>query len=92
MALVGCTAAGTVVSAPESSATEEFGARVPALFSGVLPCADCNGIRYDIDLRPNDIYFMRRTYLGRNAASPVDEIGQWSIAADGQLLLQRAPR
>ena len=32
--------------------------QLPALYSGVLPCADCEGIRYELDLRADSVYFL----------------------------------
>lgn len=60
---------------------------LPALFSGVLPCADCPGIRYELDLRSPSVYFARMTYLER--ASTFDEIGEWSLTPDGRQLVLR---
>lgn len=59
---------------------------LPALYSGVLPCADCEGIRYDLDLRPDQVFFLRMTYLGQPQANSFDEIGEWSLAADRAVL------
>lgn len=68
---------------------------LPALFSGVLPCADCSGTRYDIDLRPNNIYFMRLTFQGTVPERNYDDIGTWSVASDLHTLalkgLRQAP-
>jgi len=68
---------------------------LPALFSGVLPCADCSGTRYDIDLRPNNIYFLRLTFQGTLPERNYDDIGTWSVASDLHTLalkgLRQAP-
>lgn len=58
---------------------------LPALYSGVLPCADCPGIRYELDLRSPSVYFLRMTYLER--ASRFDEVGEWSLTPDGKTLV-----
>lgn len=63
---------------------------LPALYSGVLPCADCPGIRYELDLRSPSIYFARMTYLER--AGTFDEIGEWSLTPDGKQLVLRGDR
>jgi copper homeostasis protein (lipoprotein) len=55
---------------------------LPALFSGVLPCADCTGTRYDIDLREDNLYFLRLTFLGTAPERSYDDIGTWSLASD----------
>lgn len=60
--------------------------RLPALYSGVLPCADCEGIRYDLDLRPDKVFFSRLTYLGRPEQSAFSEIGTWSLSEDQSIL------
>lgn len=76
-------------SAPATQATELPDA-LPALYSGVLPCADCPGIRYELDLRSPSVYFSRMTYLER--AVTFDEIGEWSLTPDGRQLVLRSGR
>jgi copper homeostasis protein (lipoprotein) len=63
-------------------------ASLPATFAGNLPCADCPGIEYHLDLFPAGYYFMRMTYLERN--THFDEIGRWSISSGGKKLLLQA--
>ena len=59
------------------------GLRLPASFTGTLPCADCAGIEYHLDLWPDQIYHMRRVYLGVDDSRDDgrgygnDELGQW---------------
>ncbi len=60
--------------------------RLPALYSGILPCADCEGIRFDLDLRPDQVFFLRLTYLGAPQGSAFSEIGTWSLSADQTVL------
>lgn len=65
---------------------------LPALYSGVLPCADCPGIRYDIDVRPANIYFLRMTYLDANSGRSYEDLGTWSLASDLRTLALRGSR
>jgi copper homeostasis protein (lipoprotein) len=65
---------------------------LPARYSGVLPCADCTGIRFDIDLRPANVYFLRMTYLGVTPERVYDDIGAWSLASDLRTLALRGAR
>ncbi len=74
--------------APEPATIEPL----PARYSGVLPCADCPGIRYDIDLRPRNVYFLRMTYLEATPERSYDDIGVWSIASDLRTLALRSAR
>jgi copper homeostasis protein (lipoprotein) len=65
---------------------------LPALFSGLLPCADCPGIRYELDLRQGNIYFLRMTYLDPGHDRSYDDIGTWSMASDLHTLALRGSR
>ena len=59
---------------------------LPATFTGTMPCADCQGIRYQLNLFPDDSFFLRMTYLGRKV-DPVDDIGSWALSSDRRILL-----
>ena len=65
---------------------------LPARYSGVLPCADCPGIRFDIDLRPANVYFLRMTYLGTTPERVYDDIGAWSLASDLRTIALKGAR
>ena len=65
---------------------------LPALYSGVLPCADCPGIRYEIDLRPRNVFFLRMTYTGTTPERSYEDIGAWSLASDLRTLALRNSR
>ena len=62
---------------------------LPAAFEGELPCADCPGIFYHLDLLPGGTFFMRSTFLGRGTAAINDQIGSWK-ASDGAIHLDLA--
>jgi heat shock protein HslJ len=64
----------------------------PARYSGVLPCADCVGIRFDVDLRPGNVYVLRMTYLGATPERSYDDIGAWSLASDLRTLALKGTR
>ncbi|MCA8882915.1 MAG: META domain-containing protein [Rhodobacteraceae bacterium] len=67
------------------------GLRLPASFTGTLPCADCAGIAHHLDLWPNQIYHMRRVWEGRDPAFTRDEVGRWHAdPARGALVLTGA--
>lgn len=54
------------------------GLALPATFSGTLPCADCPGIEYHLDIwDEGQGYALRRTYLGRDDV--FDEMGRWHV-------------
>ncbi len=63
---------------------------LPATYAGTLPCADCPGIRYTLNLLPEGIFFLRMVYLER--ATTFDDIGTWSLTEGDTRLLLRGGR
>lgn len=51
------------------------GLELPATFRGDLPCADCEGIRYHLDLWPDGVFHLRRAWLGKPGIE--DDRGRW---------------
>jgi len=68
-----------------ANASAKLGA-LPASFAGDLPCADCPGIRYELNLFSDQSYFSRMTYLSRDV-KPYDEIGRWVLTGDNLKLM-----
>ena len=66
----------------------QFAVDSPATFSGVLPCADCAGIRYTLNLEPANAFYWRQTYLGKGEGEGESfyDIGSWSLSEDGKTL------
>ena len=60
---------------------------LPATYAGLLPCADCAGIRYQIDLLPRSAFMQRTTYLRNGRDETTYELGAWSISVDGRTLV-----
>lgn len=83
--LVLCLALSTETAAAATGASS-LGS-LPATFVGVLPCADCAGIRYQLDLLPKAAFVQRTTYLrsGMEASSYV--LGSWAVSVDGRTLV-----
>jgi copper homeostasis protein (lipoprotein) len=79
-------------AAPVVDAAPRLLEALPARYSGVLPCADCPGIRFDIDLRPGNVYFLRMTYLGTTPERVYDDIGAWSLASDLRTIALKGAR
>ncbi len=61
------------------------GLRLPATFRGDLPCADCQAIRYHLDLWPDQVFHLRREWLGKNLVR--DEVGRWRVDPARQALI-----
>jgi uncharacterized lipoprotein YbaY/heat shock protein HslJ len=61
---------------------------LPATFEGVIPCADCPGIRQRIVLQADGRFQSRMTYLERNRS--FDEAGTWAVAGSTLVLTSRS--
>ena len=60
---------------------------LPATFAGVLPCADCRGIRYQLDLLPNSRFAESVAPLrGGDSQSIEVAYGIWWVSPDGRQL------
>ncbi len=59
---------------------------LPASYAGDLPCADCAGIRYSLNLFPDQAYFLSIQYLGKEETPGVHDIGNWTLSADQKVL------
>jgi hypothetical protein len=60
-------------------------------FEGVLPCADCPGIAYRVDLFPDRAYYLRTRYLEKSDGT-FDDIGSWALSSDGSTLALKGGR
>lgn len=83
LALVGCS---TTTSEPEIAAAPlpPVGEH-PATFTGTLPCADCPGVDFHLDLLEDGVYFLRQTYQGRDGG-PQDDVGRYLLSSLGPQL------
>ncbi len=65
---------------------------LPATWKGTLPCADCGGIRYHLNIRPNHSFTLKRTYLASDSTGTDRDIvdsGTWDLSADAKILTLR---
>jgi copper homeostasis protein (lipoprotein) len=89
----GCRSQSNRETAPQQVAAQ-FVVAAPATFSGVLPCADCAGISYTLNLDPANVFYLRQTYLGKGEGEGESfyNIGSWSLSEDGQTLTLQGGR
>ncbi|MCK7553672.1 copper resistance protein NlpE N-terminal domain-containing protein [Chitinophaga sedimenti] len=76
-------------SAPKSGATpapDALKQAAAANWKGEIPCADCEGIAYLLQLQPNDTFYERSIYLGKPGDAFVDK-GTWEMSADSLVTL-----
>jgi copper homeostasis protein (lipoprotein) len=63
---------------------------LPATFTGSLPCADCPGIDWHLDLWPDGRFHLLRRYRERQATDTM--LGRWRFAPDQASLLLHGGR
>ena len=59
---------------------------LPATFVAVLPCADCKGIRHQINLLPDGAFMESMTYFRAGHDETSYALGAWSLSRDGRTL------
>jgi copper homeostasis protein (lipoprotein) len=94
--LAGCAAdpspapaAGGGQSVPATAGPLQFD--LPASFTGTLPCADCEGIDYRLDLFEDRAFFLRTIYRGRSPGE-FDDVGSFDWSSDGRALIAQGGR
>lgn len=70
---------------PASEALSAIGPRLPAHFSGDLPCEDCDAVSYSLNLWPDQVFNLRRVWQGKKLTQ--DAIGRWSVDIDRKALI-----
>jgi copper homeostasis protein (lipoprotein) len=63
------------------------GLRLPASFAGDLPCPRCEALRYRLNLWPDQVFHLRRTWEGTE--NQRDTVGRWAVDPDQQVLTLR---
>ncbi len=69
----------------DSDHTSEKALDWHGIYEGVLPCADCEGMKTRLTLRPDHSYSLLVTYLGKEA-EPFQYEGSFAWASDGSSL------
>ncbi len=79
--IYGCQGSDSVRSKDHLSGKATQSLESPSSYSGLLPCASCSGIRYTLNLWPDNAFFLRLTYLGKGQGEGDSfyDIGQWVI-------------
>jgi copper homeostasis protein (lipoprotein) len=90
---IGCGSTPVTGSSSQSEGHEQlvaasptFPGDLPASFEGELPCADCQGVFYHLDLLDKGSFFLRTTRLGYAVGAVSDAIGSWQVSGDRRRL------
>jgi len=85
----GSTGSADEANGPATPGAGVFSGLLPVSFSGLLPCADCPGVRHVVELYPDHAFVHRMSYIGKGAGggdADVDQLGHWEMSADGRRL------
>jgi uncharacterized lipoprotein NlpE involved in copper resistance len=62
--------------------------KIEGNFEGIIPCADCEGIKAELAVNSDSTYTFKFTYLGKDV-QPYIATGNWKIDEKGRLVLLR---
>jgi len=69
-------------------ADEEVPFPLPATFTGQIPCPDCLRVDITLNLRPDSIYQLRKTYQAEHGQLKVEsQLGRWRFAEEGNFVI-----
>ena len=71
---------------PDAAHTSQNSLDYAGTYTGVLPCADCPGIKTEITLNADNSFTKKMTYLERKEAGIFKEKGTYSWDAAGQTI------
>ncbi|MDX5422547.1 MAG: META domain-containing protein [Hymenobacteraceae bacterium] len=78
----------TAVAGRDAAEVVEQSKRVVGTWQGTLPCADCPGINYTLQLLPDQTFQEELVYQERHV-EPFRQTGSWKIDKAGMLHLQK---
>jgi len=88
--IIACSALLGLVGCATHAPDNALG-KLPAYYSGTLPCGDCADIDYQLTLSADHLYVLDQHDASTPASQDVIEVGRWSLdAATGLLALQPA--
>src|SRR5690554_4616244 len=70
-----------ILSSPDMH-TSEISLDWEGRYTGLLPCADCEGIETTVNLLGDQTFIIRETYLGKGE-DPIEETGDFVWTEDG---------
>ncbi|MCG2607735.1 copper resistance protein NlpE N-terminal domain-containing protein [Acinetobacter sp. SM34] len=81
------TQATTAEPAATMSDTAETSLDWPGEYKGVFPCADCQGIETELELKADKTYELKQKYLGKGKNSEFKVKGTFSFDADNPAMI-----
>lgn len=87
--LASCAAnQSTIQTEPEQDGTALLPFSSSATFTGTIPCEDCLQVDILLNIRPDGIYQLRKTYQREHDGSSIkSQMGKWRYVEEGKLLI-----
>ena len=57
-------------------------------YKGVLPCADCEGIKTELELNSDKTYEIKETYLGKGDGKPFESKGSFQFDSKNSSIIE----
>jgi len=57
-------------------------------YKGILPCADCEGIKTEIELNSDKTYEIKETYLGKGDGKPFESKGSFQFDSKNSSIIE----
>lgn len=68
---------------------EGYKLKISGGYAGIIPCADCEGINYEIDIKPDMTYRERTVYIGKQDDRPITVEGKWEFEGPEKIRLYK---
>ncbi|MBK8552392.1 MAG: copper resistance protein NlpE N-terminal domain-containing protein [Ignavibacteria bacterium] len=62
--------------------------QISGSYNGIIPCADCEGINYELELKEDFTYRERMIYLGKQVR-PFTLTGKWKLEGINKVILYK---
>lgn len=87
IAVTGCTKK-PVEDVSKSITSVPVPLELPATFNGEIPCPDCDTVKITLNLRPDNIYQLRKTYMDKGTVKQVEsQMRRWRYVEEGSLII-----
>ena len=82
------TEAASEATVADTAHTAENSLDWNGTYKGVLPCADCEGIKTELELNSDKTYEIKETYLGKGDGKPFESKGSFQFDSKNSSIIE----
>ena len=82
------TEAASEATVADTAHTAENSLYWNGTYKGVLPCADCEGIKTELELNSDKTYEIKETYLGKGDGKPFESKGSFQFDSKNSSIIE----